>query len=106
MQIKFDFNNMMESSIGEQGITEKEIESVLDKAQDSYAYFEKNRGNGWMGWAELPYNQEEVVRDIIYTAAEVRAHYENFVVLVIDISVFERGYIVLAKAYYRFIFND
>ena len=35
MQIKFDFNNMMESSIGEQGITEKEIESVLDKAQDS-----------------------------------------------------------------------
>lgn len=25
MQIKFDFNNMMESSIGEQGITEKEI---------------------------------------------------------------------------------
>lgn len=23
MQIKFDFNNMMESSIGEQGITEK-----------------------------------------------------------------------------------
>ena len=31
---------------------------------------------------------------------------ENFVVLVVDISVFERGYIVLAKAYYRFIFND
>ena len=65
MQIKFDFNNMMESSIGEHGITEKEIESVLDQAQDSYAYFEKNRGTGWMGWAELPYNQEEIVRDII-----------------------------------------
>ena len=30
MQLKFDFNNMMQSSIGEQGITEKEIESVLD----------------------------------------------------------------------------
>ena len=73
MQLKFDFNNMMQSSIGEQGITEKEIESVLDKAQDSYAYFEKNRGTGWMGWSELPYNQEDIVRDIIYTAAEVRS---------------------------------
>ena len=81
MQLKFDFNNMMQSSIGEQGITEKEIESVLDKAQDSYDYFEKNRGTGWMGWSELPYNQEDIVRDIIYTAAEVRAHYDNFVVL-------------------------
>ena len=34
--IKFDFNNMMDAYIGEQGISEKEIEAVLDKAQDSY----------------------------------------------------------------------
>ncbi|MBD5091969.1 MAG: glucose-6-phosphate isomerase [Clostridiales bacterium] len=79
--IKFDFNNMMDAYIGEQGISEKEIEAVLDKAQDSYAYFEKNRGTGWMGWSELPYNQENIVRDIIMTAADIRAKYKNFVVL-------------------------
>ena len=59
MQIKFDFNNMMESSIGDKGISEKDIQAVTGKAADSYAYFEKNRGTGWMGWAELPYNQED-----------------------------------------------
>ncbi|MDE5601911.1 MAG: glucose-6-phosphate isomerase [Clostridia bacterium] len=79
--IKFDFNNMMDAYIGEQGISEKDIEAVLDKAQDSYAYFEKNRGTGWMGWSELPYNQESIVRDIIMTAADIRAKYKNFVVL-------------------------
>jgi len=104
MQIKFDFNNMMESSIGEQGITEKEIEAVLDKASDSYAYFEKNRVTGWMGWSELPYNQEEIVRDIIYTAAEVRAHYDNFVVLGIGGSAL--GPMAVFNALCHFRYND
>ncbi|MCQ2409573.1 MAG: glucose-6-phosphate isomerase [Clostridia bacterium] len=81
MLIKFDFNNMMESSIGDQGIKESDIEAVKDKAKDAYQYFEQNRGKGWMEWSELPYNQENVVRDIIYEAAEIRAKYKNFVVL-------------------------
>ena len=81
MQIKFDFNNMMQEQLGEQGISESQIEAVREKAKESYEYLEANRGKGWMGWTELPYNQEDVVRDIIYTAAEVRAHFDNFVVL-------------------------
>ncbi len=68
--IKFDFNNMMDAYIGSEGITEKEIAAVQAKTEDAYSYFEKNRGTGWMGWSELPYNQEDVVRDIIVTAAE------------------------------------
>ncbi|MDE7372757.1 MAG: glucose-6-phosphate isomerase, partial [Clostridia bacterium] len=79
--IKFDFNNMMDAYIGEEGITEKEIADVQAKTKDAYDYFENNRGTGWMGWSELPYNQEDIVRDIIVTAAEVRAKYKNFVVL-------------------------
>lgn len=79
--IKFDFNNMMDAYIGSEGITEKEIAAVQAKTEDAYSYFEKNRGTGWMGWSELPYNQEDVVRDIIVTAAEVRAKFKNFVVL-------------------------
>lgn len=81
MQIKFDFNNMMQEQLGDKGITEGQIEAVRAKAKDAYEYLEANRGKGWMGWTELPYNQEDIVRDIIFTAAEVRAHFDNFVVL-------------------------
>ncbi len=79
--LKFDFNNMMDAYIGKDGITEAEIDAARAKAEDAYVYFERNRGTGWMGWSELPYNQEAIVRDIIYTAAEVRAKFKNFVVL-------------------------
>lgn len=79
--IKFDFNNMMDAYIGSEGISEKDIEAVMPKITDAYSYFEKNRGTGWMGWSELPYNQESIVRDIIFTASEVRAKFKNFVVL-------------------------
>ncbi len=81
MQLKFDFNNMMDGTLKEQGISEKELDAVKGIAKDAYAYFEKNRGTGWMGWSELPYNQAEIVGDIICTAAEVRANFKNFVVL-------------------------
>jgi len=79
--LKFDFNNMMDAYIGKDGITESEIDAARAKAEDAYSYFERMRGTGWMGWSELPYNQEAIVRDIIYTAAEVRAKFKNFVVL-------------------------
>jgi len=104
MLIKFDFNNMMESSIGDQGIKESEIEAVKDKAKDSYEYFEAKRGTGWMEWSELPYNQENVVRDIIYTAAEVRAKYKNFVVLGIGGSAL--GPMAVYNALCHFRYND
>lgn len=34
-----------------------------------------------MGWTELPYNQTEVVADILQTAQQVRSEYKYFVVL-------------------------
>ncbi len=34
-----------------------------------------------MGWTELPYNQNEIVADILKTAEEIRAKFDNFVVL-------------------------
>lgn len=79
--LKFDFNNMMEAYIGEQGISESDIEAVLPKAKDSYAYFESKRGTGWMGWSELPYNQGDIVKDILSTANYVRENFDAFVVL-------------------------
>ena len=34
-----------------------------------------------MGWTELPYNQKEIVEDILKTAKDVRKNFDNFVVL-------------------------
>ena len=34
-----------------------------------------------MGWTELPYNQNEIVEDILKTAKEVRSKFKYFVVL-------------------------
>ena len=80
--IKFDYNNMMSAYIGEeQGITYDELRMTRNAALDAYSYFRLNRGTGWMGWAELPYNQDEIVKDILRTAKIVRRNCEAFVVL-------------------------
>ncbi len=104
MLIKFDFNNMMSDFIGEQGITDKEIESVKGVAEASFDYFVAHRGEGMTGWAELPYNQDEIVNDIILTAAEVRANFDNFVVLGIGGSAL--GPTAVFNALCHFRYND
>lgn len=81
MLIKFDFNNMMEASIGAEGISESEIAAVSEKAKSAFEGFERVRGTGWTGWAELPYNQADIVKDILKTAADIREKFEYFVVL-------------------------
>lgn len=104
MLIKFDFNNMMSDFIGEQGITDKEIDAVKDVAEASFDYFVAHRGTGMTGWAELPYNQDEIVNDIILTASEVRANFDNFVVLGIGGSAL--GPTAVFNALCHFRYND
>ena len=64
MLLKFDYNNMMSDFIGEQGIKQEELDAMKAKAADAVAKFNANRGQGWLGWTELPYNQDEIVADI------------------------------------------
>ncbi|MEG2273832.1 MAG: glucose-6-phosphate isomerase [Clostridia bacterium] len=101
MQIKFDFNNMMESALGSEGISEKEIVALSDKAKNAFESFEKSRGIGMTGWAELPYNQTEIVGDIIATAADVRAKFDNFVVLGIGGSALGPTAVFTALCHFR-----
>ena len=82
MQIKVDYNNMMAEFIGdEQGFTDKEISAAKKIADEAYKNVAANRGSGMMGWTELPYNQDEIVKDIIDTAKGIRKKFDNFVVL-------------------------
>lgn len=80
--IKFDYNNMMSVSIGkQQGISDRELSALRAPAAAAHAYVKQNRGKGMMGWTELPYNQKDVVADILATAKIVRRNCDAFVVL-------------------------
>lgn len=80
-KIKFDYNNMLTEYIGADGFDEKQINSNIKIAENAYNYVSDNRGKGWLGWTELPYNQDEVVKDILATAKDIRKNFDNFVVL-------------------------
>ena len=80
-KLKFDYNNMMASYIGENGFTEKDLAEMNAPAKAAFNFVSENRGKGWMGWTELPYNQKEIVEDILKTAKDVRKNFDNFVVL-------------------------
>ncbi|MBQ3166541.1 MAG: hypothetical protein IJC01_04300, partial [Clostridia bacterium] len=69
MRLRFDFNNMMTEFVGkEQGISKKELANSAELCKQAFATVQANRGKDMMGWSELPYNQTEVVEDIITTA--------------------------------------
>ena len=69
MRVTVDYNYMMEKSLGEKGIKDEEIKSLSAKAAEAFGYVKANRGRDdlFMGWTELPYNQDEIVADILNT---------------------------------------
>ncbi len=83
MRVTVDYNYMMAKSLGEKGISDSQLRAVKDEAEKAFGYVAANRGRDdlYMGWTELPYNQTEIVDDIIKTAKAVRKKFKYFVVL-------------------------
>lgn len=83
MRVTVDYNYMMSKSLGANGITDADIRAIKGKAEEAFNYVAENRGRDdlFMGWTELPYNQDAIVNDIIATAKTVRKKFKNFVVL-------------------------
>lgn len=81
MKVKFDFNNMMENFIAEQGISEQDVAAIESKITKAEEAMKEKRVNGSMDWTALPFNQSEVVADINNYVAEVKDDFEAFVVL-------------------------
>lgn len=82
MELKIDYNNMMADFIGQkEGFTEKDFSDNKKLISNAYKTVLSNRGLGMMGWTELPYNQKEIVADIIATAKDIKKKFDNFVVL-------------------------
>lgn len=106
MKLSIDYNNMMDKFLGDKGFTDEKLSSYEEKAQKAYDFVATNRGKDelFMGWTELPYNQDEIVEDIINTANEVRAKFDNFVVLGIGGSAL--GPIMAFTALCHLHYND
>lgn len=82
LRLKFDFNNMMAEYVGEkEGFTDADIIQNKNVYESAFKFVNANRGKGMMGWTELPYNQKDIVKDIIVTAKDIKKKFDNFVVL-------------------------
>ncbi len=83
LRIRVDYTNATDKYLGKKGYSAKQLDKLKPLAEKAYSYVEDNRGKDelFMGWTELPYNQDEIVADILETAKSVREKFENFVVL-------------------------
>ena len=105
MQISIDYNNMMADYVGqEQGFTDDDLDKNKKIALSAFNTVKENRGKGMMGWTELPYNQKEIVEDILKTAKDIKKKFENFVVLGIGGSAL--GPIAVFQALCHLRFNE
>ena len=83
LRITVDYTNMTDKYLGDKGISNKALDSHKALAKAAHSYVSENRGKDelFMGWTELPYNQDEIVKDILETAKDIRKKFDNFVVL-------------------------
>lgn len=105
LRLRFDFNNMMADFIGtEQGFNVSDLKNSANLCKYAFDTVQANRGKGMMGWSELPYNQDDVVEEILETAKSVRKNFKYFVVLGIGGSAL--GPIAVFQALKHLHYND
>lgn len=104
MKIRMDYNNMMSSVLGKEGLSDKNLSDLSADLTKAFNSVEQGKGKGMMGWADLPYNQDEIVEDILETAKDIRKNYDYFVVLGIGGSAL--GPIAAFQAICHLHYND
>lgn len=82
LRLKLDINNVFSEMIGEKhGLTLEELENAKEEALRAHQNILEAEAEGKMGFMELPYKQEEVVKELKETAEELKDKFDNFVVL-------------------------
>lgn len=87
-QIKFDFNNMFNFSVGDNhGVTEAELQEFLPKAQGAHEHLSKvlkdakNRIKFSLEWTQLPYQDAGSIKNIQKLGKEISSKYQNVIFL-------------------------
>ena len=81
MKLKFDYNNMMRDAIGKQGLEESAFDKHAKDIQAAFQTVMDNRGKGWQEWCDLPFNQNEIVEEMLAYCGEIGKKADSFVVL-------------------------
>lgn len=102
MRLRVDYNNMMRKFAGTRGINPEALASRKEQYDAAALCMEEKRSE--MKWRALPFNQAEVVSQILETAAWVRANCDAFVVLGIGGSAL--GPIAVQQALSHLRYND
>ena len=79
-KIKLDYNNMMDKFV-KGGVREDDINKLAEKAKSVVEAINKKREEGILGFMDLPYNQQEVVKNILEYTREMSPKIDAFVVL-------------------------
>ncbi len=104
-RITLDVNHMMADTLGMQyGIAVEQVEAMAAYAKKANQDLQKRRGEGWLGWMELPFNQAEIVNQVEKTAADIRRDFDTFVVLGIGGSAL--GPIAVQQALNHLHYNE
>lgn len=80
MGLKLDYANILETSIGEAGVSNGEIEQNLGIIQKAYAEIQADKKSGNLGFAQLPYKVDSL-KEITDLANEVKAKCEYVIVI-------------------------
>lgn len=104
MRIRLDYNNMMSEFVGEFGISENDIKNLMPEIEKAKKAMNSKRTDGTMDWRNLPYEQDEVIEEIISYANEAKDKFEAFVVLGIGGSAL--GPIALHQAINHPYYNE
>lgn len=102
--IKVNYNNMLSKVLGEQGITDEQLRAISPAMRKARFNVEQKRGEGMQGWMLSPYNQDDVVEEILKTAADVQKRCDAFVVLGIGGSAL--GATALFTAFKHIYYNE
>jgi len=79
--MRMDYNNMLSERIGKHGITKETMDKLQSAVQKADKAMAEKRAAGKMAWRDLPYNQDEVVKDILEYVGEMKDKIDAFVVL-------------------------
>jgi len=80
-KIRLDYNNMMASAIGNEGITKSDIDTLSGELKKAHDALVKGRKEGRLDFMDLPYNQSEITKEIKNYVVEVKDKFDAFVVL-------------------------
>jgi glucose-6-phosphate isomerase len=87
MGLRFDFNNMFSSSVGDHGVSQQDIDEILPEAQNCAAHLKKiianpqARVNLGLEWVNLFQQDKEEITKIQKLGEEISRKYENVVFL-------------------------